>query len=547
MSPRVPQRLSRILRPPLPVAIGLGVFLFAILFALYTRHAWEDWYITFRPAKNLATGHGLVYNEGERVHTFTSVIGTLLPALLSFLSFNVSDDLTLWLFRIVCAATLGIAATLLAGTARRGHAGAATAVLLAVCAATDAKTVDFSINGMETPFTLLALALFLYFTSTLSKQKLAVRLGVVWAVLQYARPDGFVYSLLLMASMLLFQEERRSTLRMLALSCGVGALLYMPWFLFATSYYGSVVPHSLIAKHAWMDGNGATFYVGRAVSFLGSFVLLRPGVFDYVFSPPYAPIFSLLPAGLIVSRVLGVAACLVWIFPRVGFAGRAASFACMGYLFYLDVFTPLIYPWYVPGTTWLALTALAFALDALRRHPEAFSVPEGGLRVASVALVAGFLAFGLTLTAITAHQFRFAQDAIEDGQRRRIGEWIRAHAASPHETVFLECAGYIGFYSGLKLYDYPGMTAPEVVAARRELHTEKFLPLVQRLRPDWLVLRPEPEELNGMWNSDSAFLKQHYVVLKTFDASSAIDQESFKPFEALFRHDARFVVARKIP
>ncbi len=39
------------------------VFLFAAVvalwFALVTQHAWEDYCITWRSSKNLATGHGL--------------------------------------------------------------------------------------------------------------------------------------------------------------------------------------------------------------------------------------------------------------------------------------------------------------------------------------------------------------------------------------------------------------------------------------------------------------------------------------------------------
>ena len=49
--------------------------------AIYTNHTWEDYYITYRASKNLATGHGLTFTQGERVHSFTSPLGVLLPAL----------------------------------------------------------------------------------------------------------------------------------------------------------------------------------------------------------------------------------------------------------------------------------------------------------------------------------------------------------------------------------------------------------------------------------------------------------------------------------
>ena len=60
--------------------IFAGVFVLALAFAAFTQHAWEDYYITYRVSKNLATGHGLVYTVGERVHAFTSPLNVLLPA-----------------------------------------------------------------------------------------------------------------------------------------------------------------------------------------------------------------------------------------------------------------------------------------------------------------------------------------------------------------------------------------------------------------------------------------------------------------------------------
>ena len=47
-------------------------------YTLYTNHIWEDFFITFRHSQNLCEGKGLVYNEGERVHGFTSPLGVLL-------------------------------------------------------------------------------------------------------------------------------------------------------------------------------------------------------------------------------------------------------------------------------------------------------------------------------------------------------------------------------------------------------------------------------------------------------------------------------------
>src|SRR5690349_8876605 len=98
---------------------GLSVAIFftglstALLFALYTHLAWDDWYITYRASKNLALGNGLTFTPGERVHSFTSPLGTLIPALLSWLTGNVSDDLVLWMFRLSNGILLGLTGVIL--------------------------------------------------------------------------------------------------------------------------------------------------------------------------------------------------------------------------------------------------------------------------------------------------------------------------------------------------------------------------------------------------------------------------------------------------
>ena len=83
-----------------------AVFTVALAFAAYTQHAREDYYITYRVSKNLATGHGLVYTVGERVHAFTSPLNVLIPAALSMMTGNTSDALVLWLFRVVSGVLL---------------------------------------------------------------------------------------------------------------------------------------------------------------------------------------------------------------------------------------------------------------------------------------------------------------------------------------------------------------------------------------------------------------------------------------------------------
>src|SRR6478609_6728241 len=136
----------------LPIAI-LVTFLVPLLFAAYTQEAWEDYYITLRASRNLAEGHGLVYQLGEKVHTFTSPLGVLVPAL----GFKLTGgDLgALWFLRGLSALALAASAALLVRHARAQAWSRGTLGLALVLGLLETKVVACSVNGMETAFLVL--------------------------------------------------------------------------------------------------------------------------------------------------------------------------------------------------------------------------------------------------------------------------------------------------------------------------------------------------------------------------------------------------------
>ena len=78
--------------------------LIPLAFAAFTGHVWEDFYITYRASRNLAAGNGLVFQPGERVHSFTSPLGVLVPALLARLFGPEGDPQVIWAFRALSLA-----------------------------------------------------------------------------------------------------------------------------------------------------------------------------------------------------------------------------------------------------------------------------------------------------------------------------------------------------------------------------------------------------------------------------------------------------------
>lgn len=421
----------------LTVVVALGV-------ALYTQHAWEDYWITYRASKNLAMGHGLVFNVGDRLHTFTSPLGVLLPAVASMLTANSSDAAALWIFRVMCIAALGGAAAWLVLMARQLNYGRVAAFFL-----------------------------------------------VAWLVT---------------------------------------TALYLPWLVFAHFYYGTVVPHTVAAKSGL---GGAHTLVGFVAATLQPFLELSPDGITQAraFLPAYFMIGGWPPVLLRLAWLAGMLCSLLWLVPRLRVETRVASFAFFGAHAYLSYFPYYAFPWYLPSTTLLAFVALGGLVQQASGHPWTRRVAIGA--AACILCVSGWTTWQV------ARELAAQQRIVEDGNRRTIGEWLRANA-TPGQTVFLEPLGYIGFYSGLKTYDFPGMSSREMVAARRLVGND-WDALIRYLHPDWLVLRPA--EITRLSARDSTLLRSDYAVARGFSVAEAVGKLRVYGRLSLMS-DARFTVFR---
>ncbi|RXK55281.1 hypothetical protein ESB00_05120 [Oleiharenicola lentus] len=517
----------------------LTVALAALVFALFTQHAWEDYYITYRSSKNLATGHGLVFNHGDRLHTFTSPLGVLLPAVASLLTGNSSDAAALWIFRFMCIAALGGAAAVLVGLARRLAWPGVAAALLALLLATDAKMLDFTINGMETAFMLLFLGLALRAHFTPGPRQW-LHLGGAWAGLMWTRPDSFIYIGLVAAGCWIFNDpartggDRRAQLLVFLKAGLLTTALYAPWLLWAWWYYGSPVPHTIVAKGAQSGGLLAwtrfreNFWQLPWKIWSGDTAALG------VFLPSYH-MFPAWPAWLWpFGRVLATLASVIWLLPKVRPEARVASLAFFFAAAYLSFVPYFPFPWYLPPVGLLAFVALASVLGQLWTAGGAVG------RWVTGAVGVLLLAVGLFMTVGTARQMRAQQTLIEDGTRREIGEWLRANA-KPSDTVFMEPLGYIGFFSGLKTYDWPGLSSREVTDACRLVGTP-WAHLILYLQPDWLVLRATSD--GQLERISGELVASAYERVREFNRSADVAQLDV-PGRSLLEFDAHFIVYRR--
>jgi hypothetical protein len=519
--------------------LAVSTALISVVFAAYTEHVWEDYYITFRSSKNLVEGNGLVFNVGERVHTFTSPLGVLTPALAAFITGGESDFVSLWVFRIMSIMALVGAVLLLTNLAQAWRIPTGLVLLAGAWLALDGKTVDFSINGMESAFLVLFLSYALWGHmrgSTAWKHQ-----GVAWAGLMWTRPDCFIHISVMALAVLLFgngrlSESRRDLILSWLKAGGLTTVLYLPWFLWAWSYYGTPVPHTVAAKSGLTD----PFSI---VAFLKEFGLLpfsAAGVENsvrYTFLPAYHDMGGWNSGVVMIGKVLAGLIAMAWILPKVSRRTRMLSFTFAGIHLYLSYFPYYCFPWYVPGTIPFAILGGISLLADIGGSTDSFRT----LRQKISLSIAGAIVLGSGwLTLEIAQQVRTQQQLVENEVRQAIGDYLCENAQTD-DTVMMEPLGYIGYFSGLRTYDFPGMSSPEMVAARKLVGRDGRR-LLGFLRPDWTVMRPH--EIDHLQHNNEWRVEHAYELVKTFSTVEQVEASNVQGKEYLL-HDATFKLFKR--
>ncbi len=498
-----------------------------LIYVFYTGHIWEDYFITFKFSRNLVEGRGLVYNPGQRVHGFTSPLGVLLPALTYLVTG--SDLGAIWLFRILFAVPAFVAgAYFMIKSSEILFKDFAFATYFCVLFyMLDPKGLMFAVNGMETALMLFFISWMIYIVVSGMDGKY-LQMGLAWAGLMWTRPDSCVYIGAFIISSLLFLNyvSRKSQVKLFLKAAVICALIYLPWFVWAWIYYGSPVPHTVIAKGAQSQGHEV----------ISSIILLfqnLPTVVGWVYAPAY-PHFGPFPFAIgVFSFVCGLAAVLLFIIP--GKIDRTVRFMSFFFFIILCYFSWMWFPfpWYFPPLSIIGIPVIGYAVIKLSERLN--------LRlVFRVAIFASLLICVFVLLILESLRMKAQMEIIEKGNRQAIGEWLSSKAASPEETAYMECIGYIGYYSGLRILDWPGLVSPSVVEAVKNRNAN-FVSAVAILKPDWVVARGfEAQKL-----MENEFFSQNYVEEKIFDVRPEIYKRKNLIGSSYLLYDSVFCLFRR--
>jgi len=465
-----------------PSGFTTGVLALLLLFALLAATLWpatlDDAFISYRYARHLVEGHGLVFNPGERVEGFSNLLWVLL--LSPFIALGWEAETASKLIGAAC----GLGALLIAMLLLRRHFRASRTVVLLFGAwlATSTGFIYYAVSGLETLFYTLQLLLLIWF---LAQRQLGWA-ALISTSLIVTRPEGMLFILPLALCawpactgngegglLKRFLPGRRGR-------AGAGAWWRYPLIpvaglalatLWRWSYYGALLPNTFNAKikthwglFHYLMWHTQTFVNYAYRSFAWNEWVLILALF-YLF-------FLLRRRDLAPAAVLGCLLFFIW------FSG--SDWMSFG-------------RFYVPALPVIGLFAWAGVqaiVTALQRH---------GIRGGRLWL---WLSLPILFNLVT---FYYADEELASGGRinpamhsrphRAAGLWLREHAL-PGEKLVVNEIGAIGWYSGLHIIDMIGLTDKTIPGFWKSGDFAGYADFILAQKPEWIALndRQDPAD-----------------------------------------------------
>jgi hypothetical protein len=416
---------------------------------LAAGHIWwlsficDDAFISFRYAKNLAEGNGLVFNVGERVEGYTNFSWVLVSAAVLALGGR-PEVWSLWISAVIAVLALLAAMRVL-------HAQGRDFVFFGLLVATNGGLAAWATGGLETYlFTALVLGAFLScdaaFRRGASGAPLWYSLGFL-VLASLTRPEGVLVTSIIGLFLLIQKLRRRVSVKTLVLWILIWLVAYGAFILWRSQYYGQLLPHTFHVKASGIDllplGLG---YLLTAITRFHLYLVLLPLI---------ALLLWRRPTG-IGRETSWLAALLVTPYALyVSFVG--GDFMDMS-RFLVPILPILLL---VAGSTW---------------RPFHSFLATRFTRTAAVLITGALLALTIGLNLRTSWDsqkvwYRNGQDSI--GQLREYSvEWklVAEHLRStsqPTDTLATSAAGIIPYYTGLYTIDQLGIVAGDLDSFRK--------------------------------------------------------------------------------
>lgn len=414
---------NSILIDPLIIILPAITIVVRLIIFMAIPQIYEDAFISFRYAENLASGNGFVFNLGEKVLGTTTPLFTLLLAVMKFLGISCTIGSL-----IINMISEGIT-TLIIYLIAKNVAPQKYAFLPAILYCLSPSNISWSVSGMETAFYAMILAVAFY-NLFRENYHLAVLFGAIACLI---RIDGIGAMGIIL--LFIFFYRKKIDLKIMVLP----AILLFSWELFSYFYFGSLIPNSLTAKFVLYSENSPGFMVNLGV-------ILDKFVFKGRYLSSATSAIFLLGIVLALRRSRKYAPVIIWFF---------CYYAAL-------VFSKThIHGWYLipPLFVYIAFIGIGAAF--------VFNKIEKSFKIGIPKLIVGLVIIIFSLLPLRSKIIQLAREyRYERNVRIPIGIFLR-NFASPDASVYLEPIGIIGYYSRKYIYDDSGIVSPTLIAFGR--------------------------------------------------------------------------------
>jgi hypothetical protein len=425
---------------------------FGILYSLFYNWTYDDPFITYRYARNLAQGNGFIYNPGEKVLSTTSPLFTLL----------LTGGYYLWsdiphLANLIGASSIALGGCILWMLSRLWNLPLVGWACLILYPSFPQLAIAI---GSEIPlFLAIGLVSILFF-----ERKNYYLSAIFLALTILTRPDGFLIALLFIGYFYLRKEYPLPWVPILLFLA-----LSLPWLLFSWFYFRSPIPSTLIAKQQ----QGLMVISQRFAPGFIKLVSLYSNRWVYWFEA----VLAILGLTIVISRhrkFLILTAWTVLIFIAYSLLGVTR------------------YPWYyallVPGfvtATGLGIASLDSFFHTVGRSSPLKSVSRIPSHRILISLLIIALAIGQAQELWRLREHTDTRYPIY----RIIGEWIDINTP-PSSTIGTLEVGIIGYYSNRYMIDFSGLIQPEVASqlTPQATYEDAAVWAVENYQPNYLVL-----------------------------------------------------------
>lgn len=423
-----------------------------MLVLIGVEHYWlrdlkfDDSWIHFRYARNLARGDGFVFNAGERVLGSGGLLWEVVLAPVAWVAGEQGLPYAVSVLNYV----LLVACALVAWRALAALVPSWFALLVAAVLVAHGPLVVASIGGMET--TLLCLCYLASFWAIVHR-RFALASLLAGAAIGVRIESAPLAAATVLAA---WTDGRRTALRALAAAVALPTAAY----LFAWLYFGTPIPTSTLAKKI--------VYVSPPYLALQTCLAELLNVFHFQ---------NLMPFERSNPYAANIAGCVVWavlvwrgwaFLYRRSLAVSLIALQAIGAFAFYALGNPLMFRWYVvtfvPLATMLAILGL---VDLARLLPGGPTVPYAAAALVAILLSAAPMRdTWAPLVPPTDTRFHAATPNASENARtyqyQNIARWVAARAR-PEDRVCISEIGAFGYRFPGRILDGMGLVSPEVL------------------------------------------------------------------------------------